>query len=161
MGTLGGMQPVSGGHSAFLYENRREREKKMRIAVPVENGMIFQHFGKSKEFAIYETAEGKTISKRRLEAGENGHSALVGLLREAGAELVICGGIGGGARDALQAAGLEVAAGVSGSADEAVERFLTGTLSFDNAATCGHHGHLHLPGHSCGGHTCGNHTCGE
>lgn len=133
----------------------------MRIAIPTENGTIFQHFGKSKAFTVYDTAEGKITSKRMLDAGESGHSALAGLLREAGAELVICGGIGGGARDALQAAGIELAAGVTGSTDAAVEGYLSGTLSYGSDATCGHHEHLHLPGHSCGGHRCKGRTCGE
>lgn len=127
----------------------------MKIAVPVENGTVFQHFGKTRTFMVYETAGGQITGKRLLDAGESGHAALAGLLQSQGVELLICGGIGGGARDALDRAGIRLAAGVSGSADGAVESYLSGTLAFDNAAVCAHHLHLPTEGHDCG-HECGH-----
>jgi len=132
----------------------------VKIAVPVENGMVFQHFGKTKSFMLYDAAEGKITGKRLLDAGENGHAALAGLLQSQGVELLICGGIGGGAREALARAGVRLAAGVSGSADSAVEGYLSGTLDFDNDAVCTHHAHLPGEGHDCGSHSCG-HDCGH
>ncbi len=126
----------------------------MRIAVSTENGMIFQHFGKTETFTLYET-EGREIkSKRLLSSGGSGHSALVVLLRENGVNQLICGGIGGGAKDALSSAGIGLTAGASGSADAAVNLYLEGKLIHNDSLTCSHH-HGHEDGHTCGEHGCG------
>lgn len=116
----------------------------MKIAVTVENGMIFQHFGKSSAFAVYEVEGNRVISKALVSAGQNQHSALVGQLREMGADLLICGGIGGGAKDALNHAGIGFVSGASGDADAAVEAYLAGTLKDNPAAQCSHHGASHV-----------------
>ena len=110
----------------------------MKIAVTVENGMIFQHFGKSSAFEVYEVKENQVISKTLVSAGQNQHSALVGQLKEMGIDLLICGGIGGGAKDALNQAGIGFVSGASGEANAAVEAYLAGTLK-DNPAQQGHH----------------------
>ena len=86
-------------------------------------------------------------------------------LKEAGANVLICGGIGPGAQNALAAAGITCVAGASGDVDAAVAAYLAGTLQIDPAAAhCNHHGHGE--GHTCGdhhghegGHSCGAHTC--
>ena len=70
-------------------------------------------------------------------------------------DVLICGGIGGGAQRALAEAGIRLYGGVSGSVDQAVERFLAGSLAFDPHVHCDHHGHGE--GHSCGEH---KHGCG-
>lgn len=120
----------------------------MKIAVPVENGEIFQHFGKSKTFALYETDQGAVQSRTLLDAGENGHGALVGLLAGQGVQLLICGGIGPGAREALAGQGLTLIAGATGSADEAVAAYLAGQLQDNPAGQC-NHDHGHDGHHSC------------
>ena len=70
----------------------------MKIAVTYENGQVFQHFGHTEQFKIYEAAEGKVVSARVVETGGSGHGALAGFLRGLGVDTLICGGIGGGAR---------------------------------------------------------------
>lgn len=85
----------------------------MKIAVTAENGQIFQHFGKSKQFAIYEAENGQVVRKQVLDAGENGHGALAGLLAANGVNVLICGGIGAGARQALAANRIGLVAGAS------------------------------------------------
>ena len=70
----------------------------MKIAVTYENGQVFQHFGHTEQFKIYEAAEGKVVSTRVVETGGSGHGALAGFLRGLGVDTLICGGIGGGAR---------------------------------------------------------------
>ena len=128
----------------------------LKIAVTTENGMIFQHFGKCQEFTVYEAEGGKILSKTVLSSGGNGHSALATLLAQNNVDLLICGGIGGGAKNALADAGVQLIAGASGSVDAAVEAWLAGTLVHDADFTCNHHDHGE--GHTCGGHD--SHDCG-
>ena len=130
----------------------------MKIAVTYENGQVFQHFGHTEQFKIYEAAEGKVVSARVVETGGSGHGALAGFLRGLGVDTLICGGIGGGARQALAQAGIAVYAGAAGSTDAAVEQLLQGTLPQNGDVTCNHH-HEEGEGHDCGSHGA-SHSCG-
>lgn len=130
----------------------------MRIAVTYENGQIFQHFGHSTQFKIYDVQEGKIVKSEVIDTNGSGHGALAGLLNGLNAEVLICGGIGGGAQMALAQAGIKLFGGVSGDADEAVKAFLVGNLSFNPNVKCDHHEHHHGEGHTCGEHGCG-HNC--
>ena len=131
----------------------------MKIAVTYENGNIFQHFGHTAAFKIYEVEGGKVVSAQVLETNGSGHGALASLLAQQDVQMLICGGIGGGARFALAEAGIVVYGGVTGDADEAVELFLAGALNYDPNARCSHHDHHHGEGHTCGSHGCGSHGC--
>lgn len=127
----------------------------MKIAVTYDNGNIFQHFGKTEFFKVYEVEDNKVVSGEVMGSNGTGHGALAGLLAEQDVDVLICGGIGGGAQAALQEAGIELYAGASGDSDEAVETYLRGEL-VSSGANCNHH---HEDGHSCGGHEDG-HSCG-
>lgn len=125
----------------------------MKIAVTYENGQIFQHFGHSENFKIYET-EGKNIVSAKVIGTDGvGHSALAALLNDNGINVLICGGIGNGAVAALSEAGIEVYSGADGEADAAVEAYLNGDLK-SAGVNCDHH-HEHEEGHGCG--HCGSH----
>ena len=131
-----------------------------KIAVTYDNGLVFQHFGHSKQFKVYDVEEGKVVSSQILSAGESGHGALADLLAGQGVDTLVCGGIGGGARTALAQAGIQLYPGVSGLADAAVDALLAGTLAYNPDTVCAHHeGHGHEEGHDCGhhGHSCGGH----
>ena len=119
----------------------------MKIAVTYENGNIFQHFGRTENFKVYEVEDGKIVSSEVVGSGGIGHGALAGLLADQDIQVLICGGLGGGALNALTNAGIEVCAGASGSADEAVEAYLRGDL-VNSGANCDHH--HHGEGHECG-----------
>ena len=80
----------------------------MKIAVTYENGSVFQHFGHSEQFKIYQAEEGTVVSSEVVGTNGNGHGALAGFLKEMGVETLICGGIGGGARNALDEAGIQL-----------------------------------------------------
>ena len=130
----------------------------MKLAVTYENGMIYQHFGHTRQFKVYEVEEGQVKAASILESGEAGHGALATLLKSGGVDALICGGIGGGAQNALAQAGITLYAGVQGEADAAVQALLAGTLAYSTSANCDHHGHevggCHSHGGSCG-LTCG------
>ena len=129
----------------------------MRIAVTYENGEIFQHFGHTAEFKIYEVKENKIIRTDVIGTGTSGHGALSGMLSAIGVSVLICGGIGAGAQIALGKAGIKIYGGVRGNADKAVEAFIGGTLEYDPEAKCDHHGHG--DDHDCGEHGCGEDSC--
>lgn len=126
----------------------------MKIAVTYDNGNVFQHFGKTEYFKIYEVEENKVVSSEVMSSNGSGHGALAGLLADSSVDVLICGGIGGGAQSALAEAGVELCAGAQGNTDEIVEAYLRGEL-VDSGVNCNHH---HEEGHSCGDH-CGDH-CG-
>lgn len=132
----------------------------MKIAVTYENGVVFQHFGHTQQFKIYDVEDGKITGERVMDTLGSGHGALAGFLSGLQVDTLICGGIGGGAKSALAEAGIKLYGGVSGSADEAVRALLGGTLGYDPEAHCDHHDH-HEHGHSCGEHSCGEekHGC--
>ena len=133
----------------------------MKIAVTYENGQIFQHFGHTEQFKVYDVEDGKIISKTIVDTEGQGHGALAGLLTVIGADILICGGIGGGAQMALADAGIKLYGGVRGACDAAVEAFLANNLSYNPNVKCDHHGHEHKEGgHNCGDHGCGSHNCG-
>ncbi len=134
-------------------------EHTMRIAVTYENGQIFQHFGHSEFFKVYEVEGDKIVSSQVVSTNGSGHGALAGVLHALNADALTCGGIGGGAQMALAQAGIRLYGGVQGDADAAVEAFVAGNLAYDPDAHCDHHDHAHGEGHTCGDHGCGNHSC--
>ena len=133
----------------------------MKIAVTYDNGNIFQHFGKTENFKVYEVEDNQVVSSEVIGSNGTGHGALAGLLSEQGVDVLICGGIGGGAQTALAASGIRLYGGCSGDADEAVSRLLDGTLGYDPNVHCNHHDQAHGDdAHSCS-HAEGSHSCGH
>lgn len=136
---------------------------KTKIAVTYENGEVFQHFGHTKEFKFYTVEDKKIVDSEIVPTMGSGHSMLADFLLLNGVTVLICGGIGGGAKEALTQAGIQIYGGAAGKADEAAAAFLAGTLSYDPNVHCTHH-QEHAGEHSCGGHghsghSCGGHTC--
>ena len=129
----------------------------MKIAVPYENGNVFGHFGKTENFKMYDAEHGKTIKFEIVSTDGKGHGEHVAFLAANGVDILLCGGIGDGARTALENAGIKLYGGVTGNTDEVVESFLGGSLHYNPEAHCTHHEHEH----GAGGHTCGAHGCGK
>ena len=141
----------------------QERSISMKIAVTYENGQIFQHFGHTAQFKIYDIEDNKVVSAMVMDTLGSGHGALAGFLQALGVDTLICGGIGGGAQVALREAGILLYGGVSGDADAAVNALLDGSLLFNPNVICNHHGEHHHHEGGCGDHGCGNHddhACG-
>ena len=158
---------IAGGHyrvcpdtgpacgSCCRLKHSKEGDIMSKIAVTYENGSIFQHFGHTAQFKLYDVADGKVTGSQVVDTNGSGHGALAGFLLNQGVDALICGGIGGGAQAALAQAGIRLYAGVSGGADQAVEALLAGNLAYSDQANCDHHGHDH--GEACGDHGCGGH----
>ena len=151
---------ISGGNytldNTVSGEIARKGNGIMRIAVTYENGQIFQHFGRTGQFKLYDAADGKIINEQVVGTNGAGHGALAGFLKSVQADVLICGGIGDGAQMAMQEAGITLYGGNTGSADEAVQAFLAQTLVQNDDPTCDHR-HEHGEGHSCGSHSCSEH----
>ena len=82
----------------------------MKIAATYANGEIFQHFGHTQQFKVYHVEDGEVTASEIIGSNGAGHGALAGLLSQGGIDVLICGGIGGGAINALGQAGIEVQA---------------------------------------------------
>ena len=124
----------------------------MRIAVPYENGQVFQHFGHTERFKLYDIENNVVVLSTTVNTNGSGHGALADILKKLHVDALICGGIGGGAKRALAEANINLYGGVSGDTDIAVEALLSGKLEYDSEATCDHHGEHHDGG--CGEHGC-------
>lgn len=159
-------QNTNCGHGACLKQQYRQQffhhkgDHIMRIAVTYENEEIFQHFGHTQQFKVYDIQDGKIVDAKVVDTQGSGHGALAGVLTALNADVLICGGIGGGAQMALASAGIRLYGGVSGNADDAVEAFLNNQLSYNPNVQCNHHDHSHGEGHTCGDHGCGGGNCG-
>ena len=136
----------------------------MKIAVTYENGEVGQHFGRTEKFKVYDVTDRNIASSKVIDTNGTGHGALAGFLREAGAEVLICGGIGMGARNALAETGIQLFPGVTGNADDVVKDYLDGKLAYDPETACHDHTHgegegchHHHPDHAHGEGCCGHH----
>lgn len=138
---------IEGGDYELSNKNNKKENDIMKIAVTYENGQIFQHFGHTEQFKIYEVENGKIVKTEIVDTNGQGHGALTGFLFNGGIDTLICGGIGGGARNALAEAGIKLFPGAMGNADAQVESFLAGNLDYDPNTMCSHHSHEE--GHSC------------
>ena len=130
----------------------------MRIAVTYEEGGIFQHFGHTSQFKLYDVENGRVTRAVVVDAGGSGHGALATFLKAFQVDTLICGGIGGGAINALANAGIDLYPGIDGSADIAVMQLIMGVLPKRTNVRCSHHPE---EGHDCGSHEhiCGTHGC--
>lgn len=122
----------------------------MRIAIPYDNANIFQHFGKTENFKVYDVADGRITSAEVVPSNASGHGPMASRLAELGVDVVVCGGIGGGAQSALEALGIEICSGIDGDGDEAVASYLRGEL-VSAGVNCDHHGDGEDGGCHCGG----------
>ena len=123
----------------------------MRVAVTYDNGEIFQHFGHTEQFKIYDIEDGKIVNQQVIDTNGYGHGALAGFLNGVKADIIICGGIGMGAQMALADAGITLCAGVSGSADAAAKAFAEGKLDYSSESNCNCH-EEHSESESCNCH---------
>lgn len=131
----------------------------MKIAVTFENGNVFQHFGHTEKFKIYDISNGKIVNESIVDTNGSGHGALAGFLKENSVDTLICGGIGNGAKQALAEAGIKLYGGVVGNADSAVNDLLQDKLNFNENVHCEHHDHSHHDHSHHEGH-CGEHKNG-
>ena len=147
----GGNYTICDGNDSFCCN-----KKLCKASVPVKQISIKGKVDKQMRIAVtYENGEIKQT--QIIDTNGQGHGALASFLVQAQADVLICGGIGGGAQAALASCGIRLFGGVSGNADDAVQAFISGQLNYNPDVQCSHHEH----GHSCGGHQGGEdkHGC--
>ena len=110
----------------------------MRIAVTYDDKEVFQHFGDTSYFKIYDVSEGKIIKSELVSTGDVSHAALVPFLVGHGVDTLICGGLGEKAFRLLESAGIKVYGGAKCDTDIAVENLLDGKLIYDPKIYEGH-----------------------
>lgn len=108
----------------------------MKIAVTYLNGNVFEHFGKTTHFKIYEIDDKKIKNSYVIDNKGITHCALIDYLKELNIDILICGHLGYGAVSKLQNANIKLYAGVSGYADDAVNDLLNDKLEYDNDSLC-------------------------
>ena len=123
----------------------------MRIALTYQNGNIYEHFGHTKQLKIYDIENKNIKTENIIDVNEKGHGALVALLLDNFVDVLICGGIGDGAKEALKKANIKLYGGVYGNADSIVNDFINGKLKYNENVQCSHHESYH---NSCGEHKC-------
>lgn len=158
--------PSPAGQTGCALRETRKGVSTMKVAICYENGLVFQHFGHTQQFKLYDITDGVITHSEVVDTQGQGHGALAGVLQQLGVNALICGGIGPGARNALAQAGIALYPGASGLADANAAAFAQGSLSYDPEAQCADHGHGHGEhhcgdhgDHQCGGH--GDHHCGD
>jgi predicted Fe-Mo cluster-binding NifX family protein len=119
----------------------------MKIAIPIDNGMLSSHFGHASQFAIIDIEDGSVTKTQLLVPPPHEPGSLPQWLRELGATHLICEGIGGRAVELIASAGIQVIAGVTTS-DPAhlIEDLLANRLKGITGPTCQGHGE---EGHQC------------
>lgn len=115
----------------------------MKIAVTYDAGQVWQHFGRTESFKVYEVSDGKVVSSKVVGTEGASHGALAIFLGQQDVDTVICGGVGAPMVGKLETLGMKVVPGVTGKADDAVLALLDGTLQSNVSAIhegC-HHNH--------------------
>jgi len=112
----------------------------MKIALPVHNGSINEHFGHAENFTIYTITPEKNIESITpvVSDGCGCHSGIAEILAGQGVSVMLAGNIGGGAINHLHEFGIEVVRGCYGKADRVIAEYLKGTI-IDNEQTCTAH----------------------
>lgn len=118
----------------------------MKIAIVMEGNDVAPHFGHCERVMLVTIDGGDVTSREVREAPEHDCAALPRLFQELEVSCVIAGGMGGGAMANLSRAGVSVIGGVQGGAEDALGRFLAGTLAGGDASCSGH------GGGGCAGH---------
>lgn len=120
------------------------------VAVTYENGEVFQHFGKTSEFKLFEIVDNKIVAEEIIGNGGFGHGSLAGYLKDNNVSVLICGGIGSGAINMLGSEGIKVFPGASGSVDTVIQNYINGKMCASAECTCKSHEGVHEC--SCGKH---------
>ncbi len=139
---------ITGGNTDFVsYQTNKSNIMMMnqKIAIPTNEGSLYQHFGKAPQVTIVTIEDGKVKETVVLDAPEHEHGAMPRFIAAQGCTDVLCGGLGGGAVNMLNQLGIEVHAGApSIPVAELLSQYLGGTIIYGDG-TCHHDG-------------CGNHN---
>lgn len=116
------------------------------IAIPLLDGRdVDPHFGQAKEFTMFEIEgnEARFVKMLRADGLQHQHEGLANMFKQSGVDVIVCGGVGRGMINGLQAAGLDIVSGASGNVVDVANSYAEGTL-VSSGAVCQEHGnHVH------------------
>ena len=137
----------------LLPVETEKKNERVKIAVTsTESGNVHEHFGRCETFTIYELEGDNLIHREVLKNTGSGHEEVANFIKELGANVVICGGIGAPAMNLLMEAGILVIPGMQGDVDIATASYLDGAIYAEEAeSSCGSGGCSSCAG-GCGGH---------
>lgn len=113
----------------------------MKIAVAAMGNSVAGHFGHCENFMIYVTENGNIVSEESVQNPGHRPGFLPNFLADMGVEVIISGGMGGGAVDIFNERNVEVVVGAMGSTKENVINYLQGNL-ISTGSVCHEHEHL-------------------
>lgn len=112
----------------------------MKIAVASERDMVTEHFGHCTNFNIYESDNMMITKGQSIPNPGHKPGFLPNYLNDMGVNIIISGGMGGGAIDIFNEKGIEVVTGARGEAKAAAEQYLQGRLK-STGSVCHEHQH--------------------
>ncbi len=110
----------------------------MKIAVASDNGMVAEHFGHCRSFSIFSVENNQIVNVESLLNPGHKPGFLPNFLNDLGVEVIVSGGMGGGAIEIFNEKGIQVITGAGGHAQSVAEQYLQGTLK-TNGAVCNEH----------------------
>ncbi|MBP5445167.1 MAG: NifB/NifX family molybdenum-iron cluster-binding protein [Acholeplasmatales bacterium] len=115
----------------------KKKDKDMeKVAITYDKGNVFQHFGKTEFFKIFEIDNKKIVNEYVIDNKGITHCALIDYLKGLNVNTLICGNLGYGAVSKLNEVGIKLYAGVTGNATSAIEDYIKGSLNYDNESAC-------------------------
>ena len=117
----------------------------MKISVACMDTQVAGHFGHCENFRIFETEKDTITSENSIPNPGHKPGFLPNFLGDMGVNVIIAGGMGGGAVEIFNERNIEVIVGASGDANAAVKSYLLGELH-STGSVC--HDHVHAD--SCG-----------
>lgn len=115
-------------------------EEQMKIAVASDNGLVSGHFGHCESFMIYDTVDGKIVKTEAVPNPGHKPGFLPVFLNDKGVNVIISGGMGGGAVDIFNEKNIEVITGAQGKAEDLANSYLLGELK-STGSVCHEHQH--------------------
>lgn len=121
----------------------------MNICIPIldENGLnsrVSPHFGPAAAFAMVDDDRDEVTVIKNTGTHHGGNLAPPELLAQAGANVVLCGGLGVKAVKMFEQKGIHVYCQAAGTVAEALAAYKAGTLpEATDANACQHHEHSH------------------
>ena len=112
----------------------------MKIAVASENEMVTEHFGHCKGFMIFDAQKSQIVKSETIANPGHKPGFLPNFLADRGVNVIISGGMGGGAVEIFNERNIEVIVGAKGNAKAAVEAYLEGSLK-STGSVCHEHQH--------------------
>lgn len=111
-----------------------------KIAVACEGNKVTEHFGHCEHFRIYDTKNSQILAVQTVANPGHKPGFLPNFLSTLGVNVIISGGMGGGAQDIFNQLGIEIVTGASGNDNQVVSKYLDGSLVSSNTV-CKEHSH--------------------